>query len=436
VAAVCAADPTLGVVARLSVYLDCEGRAIGENGFAALVGSPTWGALTLSVVTIFIALIGYRMMLGRLPTIGDGVGWAVRLGVVLSFVTGTAAFQAAVYRAAVDTPGELAAAILPAAGLSGDNLGARLQDAYDRLRLGAFGNAPLAVPRPALASPEAPAALGASSGLPSSSVPGQAAAPLAPAQLSYGVFPLPQTAMLFAVTTAGMGGGLHVAAGLLLAVAPLAFFSLLSDATLGLFSGWVRALAGVSLGLVANTVSSALTLAAIDAEAAHIDAGRIARATLAEIDPGALTATVAVSAVLTLLTLIAAMRMASAFRLPLLRWLPEVGVEGGGKIEARASAPALSGPAQGARTTPASASIDAPPNRAAAVAYALDATIRREGANRTGSAASATLRAATVAEASARGRLPLASGPVPLGAGGRRTTGRRTGSAIRRDRAR
>lgn len=191
-------DPALGVVLRLSRYLDCEGRALGENGFQALIGSAAWTSILLAAVTIFVALIGYRMMLGRLPSMGDGIGWAVRLGIVLTLVTGWSAFQALFYQLSVDGPREIAATILPPARLSPTALPERLQDTYDRLRLGAFWTA-AATPPPASDPAVSPAISGAPDGAPPVAVPFGGA----------GQTRLPQTALLLAITTAGVVGGLE-----------------------------------------------------------------------------------------------------------------------------------------------------------------------------------------------------------------------------------
>lgn len=124
----CAApNPDLGIALRLSDYLDCQARAIGENGFEALVGGPMAASLLSGLVTIFVALIGYRLILGRTPGIDDGVGWAVRLGVVLALVTSWPAYQILVYNVAVDAPAQLSRFILPAAGLPDEGLAGRVQ---------------------------------------------------------------------------------------------------------------------------------------------------------------------------------------------------------------------------------------------------------------------------------------------------------------------
>src|SRR5438445_13816271 len=95
----CAApDASQGVALRLSQYVSCEARALGENGFQALAGGPLGTSLLAGLVTIFIALIGYRLILGHSPDMRYGIGWTVRLGIVLGLVTRWPAFQPLVYQ--------------------------------------------------------------------------------------------------------------------------------------------------------------------------------------------------------------------------------------------------------------------------------------------------------------------------------------------------
>jgi len=421
-----APDPTLGVVLRLSRYFDCEGRALGENGFQSLVGGPAWATLLVSVVTVFIALIGYRMILGTSPSLRDGVGWAVRLGVVLTLVTGWTAFQTVVYRATVDAPNDLAATILPASGLSPAELAPRLQDAYERLRLGRFGTQIDTTvvqppgPESGSTSPAAFPGIRPAGTLPAAPAPANAVQ-------RYGQLPLPQTAMLFAVATLGIAGGLHIASGLLIAIAPLAILGLLFDSTLDVFSGWARALAGVTLGTLTATVASSIALAALDAQFAELDAIPAAVASALR-DPGGLTVTVAVSFVVTLLLLAAAMRAASAFRLPAFRQAVAPAFETRAWLQTQSPRNSL---------TPATSQLQplspaSPPSRAASVAQALDLTVRREGGY-TAASSAAPGRAAVVSQASGRDRISAVGG-TPLGIAGRRSVGRKTQSAARRDR--
>lgn len=411
-------DPALGVVLRLSRYLDCEGRALGENGFQALIGSAAWTSILLAAVTIFVALIGYRMMLGRLPSMGDGIGWAVRLGIVLTLVTGWSAFQALFYQLSVDGPREIAATILPPARLSPTALPERLQDTYDRLRLGAFWTA-AATPPPASDPAVSPAISGAPDGAPPVAVPFGGA----------GQTRLPQTALLLAITTAGVVGGLEMASGLLLAIGPLAALCLLFDATLGLFSGWIRALAGAGVGLLASTATTLVTLGLLDAEFTRLDRARFAVGAAREVDPGALTVTVAIGAVLTLVGLIAAFRTANAFRLTLPSLRREAELNSGVDVRTSTAEVVARGAAAGQ-----AAMSEREVSRATAVARTLEVSVQRDAA-RAGSTTTAQDRAAAIGEASARDRvrMPMA---VPLGVAGRRSVGRATRSAARRDRIR
>ena len=127
-----APDPSLGVALRLSNYLDCLARVLGENGFQALAGGSLGASILSGLVTIFVALIGYRLIFGDTPGLRDGVGWTVRVGVVLALVTSWPAFQTLIYRVAVDGPQELAAIMLPASGLAADGLVLCHDVAHDR----------------------------------------------------------------------------------------------------------------------------------------------------------------------------------------------------------------------------------------------------------------------------------------------------------------
>ncbi|MCY7398723.1 MAG: type IV secretion system protein, partial [Sphingomonas bacterium] len=239
-------DTSLGVAYRLSEYLDCQARALGENGFQALAGGAMGTAILSAMVTVFIALIGYKLLLGHVPDARDGVGWAVRLGIVLALVTSWPAFQALVYRVAVDAPPDIAAVLLPASGLAGESLAERVQQSYDTLRLG------LDTGQPAAAA--------------------QAGQPPAAQQVPPLLEPLKKTASLLVISTVGLAGALRIAIGFLLAVAPLAIMSLLFRGTNGLFIGWVRALAGAALGLVGATVVTAIHLVVVESELAHLAA--------------------------------------------------------------------------------------------------------------------------------------------------------------------
>lgn len=395
-------DTSLGVAYRLSEYLDCQARALGENGFQALAGGAMGTAILSAMVTVFIALIGYRLLLGHVPDARDGVGWAVRLGIVLALVTSWPAFQALVYRVAVDAPPDIAAVLLPASGLAGESLAERVQQSYDTMRLG-IGNVQAA--------------------------PAQASQPANAGQAPPLLEPLKKTASLLVIATMGLAGALRIAIGFLLAVAPLAIMSLLFRGTNGLFIGWVRALAGAALGLVGATVVTAIHLVAVESELAHLATAGGGEASIS-VDPQALTTVVMFFALVAVVTTLAAIGMGSALRLPAAR------------VNFFTDSPPLR---ERADASPAAAETVVPSQtvrgvagpaanaRAAAVAEVLATAVHREqrpgqGAGR--AHAPPPGQAAVTPATSRRGEDRMVE---RIGVTGRRSIGRRTLSAARRD---
>lgn len=407
-------DISLGVVLRLSTYVDCQARALGENGFQMLIGGPIVTGLLSGLVTVFVALIGYRLMLGQQPTLRDGIGLTVRLGMVLALVTGWPAFQTLVYRVAVDGPVELAAVLLPATGLSAEGLDARVQQAYDTLRLGGVsGMQPTPSPTPAAGTDRQGQASGSS-----------AIAPALPAG-PYAQPSLPQTATIFAASTIGVTSALRIAVGVLLALGPLAILGLLFDTTLGLFSGWIRALAGSALGVIAATMVTALDLMLVEGELGNWQA--VERG-VTVIDPGGLTTIVLCFIPAMAIGVWAATRMASAFRLSWHGW-----AQAGDQAPVRATtwitSSSLIPPGD---HRPAVTSLPANQGRAQGIADALAATVHRERNAQAQPSGSSMLVSSALSNRDAQ----AATGSLTTtsSTSSRRTTPRGTRSAARRDR--
>ena len=409
-------DGDAGVALRLSSFLTCQAQALGENGYQALAGGPMIAGLMTGLVTIFVALIGYRFLLGSAPTMRDGVGWAVRLGMVLTLATGWPAFQVLIYRVAVDAPSEFAAVLLPASGLSADGLNERVQQAYDTIRLGSSVNPALAPQASTTASTQ-----GAQT-----NTSGTQAQQQAPNFGPLGQTALPQTASWFVVSTLGVAGALRLAAGFLLAIGPLAIMALLFDATLGLFIGWVRALAGAALATLGATIVTALALLLVESELAHLQA--VERG-VTIIDPQALTTIVLAFTLVMLAAIWAAARMAGAFSFTLKRQETLITERSHSNVSERSSL-TFGGPRAGRNG--ATAAAGAPP-RAQGVANALAGTMRREqiaiSAGEAGSSAGSNRRQPLQPQARQDG----SSSPMALGPSARRSMTRKTRSAMRRD---
>jgi type IV secretion system protein VirB6 len=152
------------------------------------------------------------------------------------------------------------------------------------------------------------------------SLTGVAPSPSAPQSAVQFEAPLPNTASLLVISTIGLIGALKVATGFLLAVAPLAFFSLLFEGTIGLFNGWVRAICGLALAVVGANVVTAIDLVLVESELAHVQQSRIPGFS-SVFDPQALTTIVALFFLAALVSMFAAMRMGSALGLTFTRSL-------------------------------------------------------------------------------------------------------------------
>jgi type IV secretion system protein VirB6 len=299
-------DAGEGVAVLLGRYLDCQARALGENGFQALAGGALGTSLLSGLLTIFIGIVGYRFLLGATPNLREGAGWTVRVGLVLALLTAWPAFQTLVYNVAVDGPNQLAGILLPASGLPAEELSGRVQSAYDTIRLGSIDSAEAQPPAAtATADPEGAQPAGRLQFQPA----------------------LPRTASLFVISTSGFVGALRIGVGFLLAIAPLPIMCLLFDSTLGVFSGWVRALSGLALATLSATIATALGLVAVEAQLARVQALRFG-GSLEAVDPQAVTVIVMLFALVTLVTVFAAMKMTSAFKLPRPRVLQVRGSEG------------------------------------------------------------------------------------------------------------
>ena len=400
-------DPGLGTVLRVSSFLDCRARMLGEAGYQSLAGNLVGSGVVVGLLTIFVAVIGYRLLLGEEPGLRDGVGWALRLGFALAFATAWPAFQVVVYRVAVDGPVELAAALAPAGGASVETLDARAQLAYDTIRLGRQ-RAVLAAPQ-VIQAPE----------------DRQAADALALAQAYQFEAPMPQTATAFLLVSVGMTGALRMAIGFLLAIGPLVFLFLLFAATTGLVVGWVRALVGAALATTGATVVAALTTLFVESELARLQSLNLAASAEAA-DATALSGFVVLFALVMIVTVVVAARVTAA-----LDWQAAVSrvrgladhVRPSGEMPMREThtAQALSAATRSIESTRVSSIVDA-----------LGEAARRDGARESGMAGTARGRSGW------EGRVPptgqgMTQTDSSRNAAGRRDLGRGTALARRRD---
>ncbi len=409
-------------------FVDCHSLALGVDGYGALGPATGFGMALSGVLTIYVALIGYRLLLGGQITVREGVGSAIRLGFVLALATQWAAYQPLVYDVVTSGPADLASRVLAPGGLIGGGGGGdaparlidRVQDTHAALgdlirRLAPTPDAAAPVASPgavpgAGAAPSAPASPAAAAGT------ATAAASTAEARAAL----VSADRLLVGATLAGTLS-VRVIAALLLALGPIFIACLLFEATRGLFAGWVRVLAGAALAGVAAALVIALELAVIEPQVQALrdllDQGQPAGQL-----PQDMLATCGCFAVIMLASLIALARTTAAFRLPS-AWRDHVA-----QVVAPRDAALASGPAVAGARAPLPARSER--SRAEQIADAARAVERRDG--RAGASAASSVPAMAARAPAARLQQVVVA-PLPLGQSGRRTAPRMSSAAGRRD---
>ena len=257
----CQAPPNgAGFLSGALNFIDCQAQTIGEAGYLAFAqpGSAISLALT-ALLTIFVALFGLRLLFGRTPDFGEIMIAAIKVGIVLMLATSWAAYRVTVYDLVLKGPAELAATVGGSSSLPGTDGGLtqRLQGVDDAILLlidTGTGRTDPASTRQA----EDPTA------------PPLTRAPIAD-DLAFGL-----GRVLYLSTAIGALGLVRLAAGLLLALAPVFAGFLLFEATRSLFAGWVRTLAALLLAAFAVSMILAVALAALEPWLAQVLAQRAA----------------------------------------------------------------------------------------------------------------------------------------------------------------
>ncbi len=405
-------DPTGPYVSQVVGFVDCHSLALGAAGYQALGPGTSFGLALSGLLTIYVALIGYRLLLGGQITLREGVWSALRLGFVLALATQWAAYQPLVYDVITAGPADLAARVLAPGGLGGNAPGQLI----DRVQA---VHAALGELTPPIATADAPAAMPLAAPATAAPPAPVAAAPLLSVEA--------RAALLSAdhlLVGAALAGTLsvRVVTALLLALGPLFIGCVLFDATRGLFVGWVRILAGAALAGVAAALVIALELAVIEPQVVALR-DLLDRGQPAGMLPQDMLATCGCFALVMLAALIALVRTTAAFHLPAAA-LRSVGQGLALRDMAGATAFARAGPPPRDQSQR---------SRAEQVADAARAIERRDA--RSGGGGAAAVPALVPREPAARLQQVVMS-PLPLGQSGRRTARRMSPAASQRDKLR
>jgi type IV secretion system protein VirB6 len=340
-----AVPPASGFIGSMTAYIDCQAQVLGSGSWQALAAPGSTLTIVLTgFLTIFIALIGYNLLLGRSMTVRSGTLAFVKIGAVFALATSWPAYRTLVYDLVTDGPSQLVSEIGPAAGVVGSDgtLTQRLDLADQTLtQLAVLGPGP---PVPNSEAQVAPPPFG-----------------------GFDAFALGGSKILFELTAIAGLGIVRIVAGLMLALGPFFIAFLMFDATRSLFEGWIRVLAGAALAAIGVSIALGLELAFIEPWLSEVLARRMAGEALPTV-ASELFVIASVFSMIVAAALYASARVARAFRLPpLLHIVPLAGEQQ--RPTARLQAQSTDGPVE---------TMQAERSRASAVASILMATTRRE----------------------------------------------------------
>jgi type IV secretion system protein VirB6 len=390
----CSGPPqSAGFIGSTTHFIDCQAQALGANAWQALsLPGSTLSVVLTGFLTIFIALIGYNLLLGRSLSVRSGTLAMLKIGAVFALATSWPAYRTLIYDLVIDGPAQLASDIGGSSAIPGS----------DGTLVQRLDNADAGLTQLSILGPGIPTA---------------AAADVPPPPFAgFSAFALGGSRILFLVSAIAGLGVVRIVAGLMLALGPFFVAFILFDSTRSLFEGWVRVLAGAALAAAGVLIALGFELAMLGPWLAAVLARRMAGEALPSV-PTELFVLTCIFALVILGVLAACVRLASAFRLAPLLAQPAVGDSH------------LLKQTHDARRLPALVTDREERSRAAAVADVLVMLQRREAGGR---AVGAGAAAGTMAIRNSNAR--EAAPAVPVGRSySRRARTRVTASGGRRD---
>ena len=254
-AALCPApDANDPLVQSLLSTVDCNVDGLVRGGYGALFApSGGFAVLMTSLLTIYVAVLGYQLLLGRTPLrIGTLAVTALRVGVVLTLATGWSTYQTLVYNFLFHGPVELSRGLLagvqPRGSLFRGDVFVGLQSVFDALNAFAADfakNAAVAQNAAATTPTATPTPIGWNG-------PG------------FGAQALAISAITLLFSTLGVVLAAKIILGLLLALGPIFIALMLFAATRGVFEGWLRATLAVAIAALASILTLGVALTVLE----------------------------------------------------------------------------------------------------------------------------------------------------------------------------
>lgn len=283
-------------VTALTSFLDCQVLTLGSEGYLALAGSNSPAAIAIGgLITILIALFGYRLILDDDVRLRDGVLLFVRIGLVLALATQWSAYQAVVYDFVINTPNQISSAIMRTDQNEINGLPEKIQASYDTIEN---------IVHPPLSDIS-------STGGTETSVSRSSRVLLSATEQGR----LSASSVVLLLSTLGAMLSVRLVMGTMLAIGPIFLACFLFSGLRGFFEGWIRVLLGGVLGSIATTIVIEFELAVLQPQLEHLYSSmaieKMPRTAAVEI-----FASVLLFSVVLIAALVAGMRAAAGFRLP------------------------------------------------------------------------------------------------------------------------
>lgn len=263
---VCTIPADTGAVRAVLFAVECNTRDFAHRGYEALTGGQAFQAALTAALTIYVALIGWRLLFAPDGArLSEAPRTALKIGAVLALIGSWNLFQTLVFDLAAKAPAELAAAIsvrsVGGAAEMADPVG-RMQVAYDQLgaSAAAFGDAGDAASRPQSQLQSQPQSQPPAQ--PAANADAETAEAGQRASAAGRALSVAQTLVLTAHAGLVAAGALTV--GVLTAVGPIFIVLFLFRQTRGFFTGWVRAMAAAAMVSAGTWILILLMLRVLD----------------------------------------------------------------------------------------------------------------------------------------------------------------------------
>lgn len=286
--------------------IECHAQTIGDGAYGMFLSQNQSSALIITgALTIFVALFGYRLMLGGALTLRETVVSFVKIGMILTLASSWISYRTLVYNVVMHEPANLVSKIGGYSKLPGanSNLDKWLQVVDNRIVDFSFlgpGNYEPSALQKSFPTPKGANSLNAAAGFWD---------PLHEESL------ILKARSIFLISSIGAFAIVRLIAGLFVALGPIFIAFMFFESTIGLFVGWIRVLVATIIGAFATSIILGVELSIIYPWLQNILNSRVASQSVSTA-PTELLVIVSVFALAVLGSLIASVAFSTGFKLP------------------------------------------------------------------------------------------------------------------------